>query len=94
MQAGQPVLVVAPTTTAVFRMERIVIGWKDTREARCAVADAMPMLSKASHVDLVEITSEEQQSAAQGRLNEVAGWLGGHGIAAEIYTKTVEGNAA
>lgn len=93
MQAGRPVLVVAPAAVP-FRMERIVIGWKDTREARRAVADALPMLRKASHVDIVEITSQDELTAARERLDDVAGWLGRHGIAAETHAKAVDGDAA
>jgi nucleotide-binding universal stress UspA family protein len=93
MRAGRPVLVVA-SATVPFRMERVVIGWKDTREARRAVADALPMLQKASHVEIVEIASEDELSAARERLDDVAGWLGRHGIAAETHAKQVDGDAA
>ncbi len=93
MQAGRPVLVVAPGTSP-FRMDRIVIGWKDTREARRAVTDSLPLLRKASNVDIVEIASKDDLGAAQARLHDVAGWLGRHGIAAGAHASTAGGDDA
>lgn len=91
MQAGRPVLVVAPGT-APFRMERFVIGWKNTREARRAVTDALPMLKKASQVDIVEIAAQEDLAAARDRLDDVVGWLARHGVAATAYARLADGD--
>lgn len=82
MQAGRPVLVV-PATADELRLERAVIAWKDTREARRAVVDALPLLKQAAQVILVEIASEEYLAAARAHLDEVAVWLGRHGVVAE-----------
>jgi len=85
MQAGRPVLMVAPEKVP-FRMDRVIIGWKGTREARRAVTDALPMLRKATHIDIVEIAPQEDLGAAKGRLDDVAAWLGRHGVAADVHT--------
>ena len=58
------------------------------------MSDALPMLRKASHVDIVEIASEDELIAARERLDDVAGWLGRHGVAAETHAKAVDGDAA
>lgn len=52
MQLGRPVLVVPP---GVDRLDakRVVVGWKNTREARRAVWDALPFLKRASEVLVV-----------------------------------------
>ena len=76
MQAGRRVLLVAPKTVPV-RMERIVVGWNNTREARRAIADALPLLKAARHVDVVEIANPDDLAAARTPVDEVAGWLGG-----------------
>jgi len=93
MQAGRPVLLVAPASVP-FRMERFVIGWKNTREARRAVTDALPLLKTASHVDIVEIASADDMAAARSRLDAVAGWLGRHGVAARVHGVTSDGDDA
>ena len=49
MQGGRPILI-APPGLAYCEASRVAIGWKNTREARRAVADAMPFLHRASRV--------------------------------------------
>ncbi len=93
MQVGRPVLLVAPAP-APLRMERVVVGWKDTREARRAVADALPLLKRASHVSVVAIAPEDDLSAARSHLEDVAGWLGRHGIAADTHASLATGDDA
>lgn len=82
MQVGRPVLLV-PATAPVSRLERVVVAWKDTREARRAIVDALPFLSKASKVTVVEIVAEESLAEARSRLAEVITWLAHHAIVAE-----------
>ena len=89
MQAGRPVLVVAPEAVP-FHMDRFLIGWKDTREARRAVADALPMLQSATHVDIVEIASVDDLTAAHMRLNQVAAWLGRHGVSSRVQAVSAD----
>lgn len=91
MQAGRPVLVVA-SAPAPFRMDRIVIGWKDTREARGATADAMPLLKAASQVSVVEIAARDELNSARSGLGEVVEWLRRHGITADFDARTSTGD--
>ena len=44
MQAGRPVLLV-PAGVNRLELDLVMIGWKDTREARRAAYDALPLLS-------------------------------------------------
>jgi hypothetical protein len=46
LKAGRPVLVVPPDIQSLAA-ELIAIGWKDNREARRAVRDALPLLREA-----------------------------------------------
>jgi hypothetical protein len=57
LSAGLPVLVVPDGVTAKPG-ERLLIAWKDTREARRAVQDALPYLTAAKDITLVEIAEE------------------------------------
>jgi len=82
MQLGRPTLIV-PSDMEKLRLERVLIGWKETRESRRAVLDALPLLRKVDHVAVCEIASEDGMSAARTHLEDVVGWLKRHGIAAE-----------
>ena len=57
-----------------------MIGWKDTREARRAVCDALPFLHSASHVTIAEICQADDEDNAAGRVNDVADYLARHAI--------------
>ena len=82
MQAGRPVIVV-PNAIKSLKLEHILIGWKDTRESRRAIADALPILKLAKQVTVVEICDESEVETAEQRLADVLAWLVRHGIAAK-----------
>jgi hypothetical protein len=54
LKTGRPTLVV-PDGIGALRADHVVIGWKESREARRAVRDALPFLHEASRVTVVEI---------------------------------------
>ena len=54
LKAGRPVLVV-PRGVSSFSPRHVAIAWKDVREARRAVLDALPFLQQAETVMIVEI---------------------------------------
>ena len=81
VKAGKPVLIV-PQGISSLPLQRVFVAWKDTREARRAVADALPLLEAAGHATVLEITSETDQEAAKFRLKDIERWLEAHGIAA------------
>ena len=54
LKIGRPTLVV-PNGVSSLRTKHVVIGWKDTREARRATQDALPFLHEATRVTVVEI---------------------------------------
>ncbi len=82
MELGRPVLVVPPQVAAL-PLEHAVLAWKDTREARRAALDAVPLLKLAKRVTVIEVIDDEARSASLARLSSVADWLGGHGVAAD-----------
>jgi nucleotide-binding universal stress UspA family protein len=92
LRAGRPVLVV-PADMDFLKLNCVVVAWKETREARRAVADALPLLHKARQVLVVELLeSGEDQTAAQARVDDVARWLVRRGISASsIATKALVG---
>lgn len=80
LNAGRPVLVV-PEGLASLHARRCVVAWKDTREARRAVSDALPLLQTAENVFLVEVCEWGAEAQALQRLKAVAGFLADHRIA-------------
>ena len=83
MHAGRPVLVI-PDKVGALPLQRVLVGWKDTKEARRAVADALPLLKLASKVSVVEFVTAEDIADAKNRLASVLSWLARHGITAEV----------
>lgn len=83
MQAGRPVLAV-PEGARMVAAETVLVGWKDTRVTRRAVADAMPFLKVAQKVIVVEAVARDSQLAEASRNTEqVCGWLEAHGVVCE-----------
>ena len=76
---GRPTLVV-PEKARTLRAEHVVLGWKDTREARRAVRDALPFLQKATRVTIVEARGEGEETTVLGRLDDVACYLSRHRV--------------
>ena len=93
MQAGRPVLVV-PGNVERLKLERIVVGWRDSRETRRAIADALPLLKLATHVSVAEIAAEDGMPAARAHVADVVAWLQGHGVVAHGVTTLSTGDDA
>jgi len=82
MQAGRP-LIVVPPTAEWLDLRSVLVAWKDVREARRAIFDALPILAAAKEVTIAEIPEQDGCRAdALSRVADVAAWLRSHGIAA------------
>ncbi|MBR0848532.1 universal stress protein [Bradyrhizobium diazoefficiens] len=94
LRMGRPTLSV-PERVTQLSGDRIVVGWKDTREARLAVRDAMPFLTRASQVTVTEVCTSSEQDAARQRIRDVAGYLRRHGVQCEheVRVHTAEPDA-
>lgn len=91
MQCGRPVLI-APTGTTTLDASSIVIGWKDTRETRRAISDALPFLQKAKQVLLVGICEGGQdKDSLKAELVDVAAALARHGVRASTAVRPKPG---
>jgi nucleotide-binding universal stress UspA family protein len=80
LSAGRPVLF----TNRDYRpmtAENVLIAWKDTREARRAIVDAMPLLVRARQV-LVSAVEEDDRAAARDSTTDVVRFLRKHGVKA------------
>jgi nucleotide-binding universal stress UspA family protein len=82
MQAGRPLLVV-PDAVKWVDLRSVLVAWKDTAEARRAIADSLPLLRKAKAITVAEIPEQDgSRPAAVSRVRDVAAWLSRHGISA------------
>ncbi|SFI35061.1 universal stress protein [Bradyrhizobium sp. cf659] len=82
MQVGRPLLVV-PDGASWLDLRSVLVAWKDTPEARRAVADALPMLRKAREVTIVAIPEQDDdRSVVMAGVTDVAAWLARHGVTA------------
>lgn len=83
-QLGRPILLV-PTSEVEIDIGRVLVGWKNTREARRAVLDALPLLKKADHVAVCQMAQEDNLDMARASLSDVTAWLARHRVAAEAH---------
>lgn len=92
MQTGRPLLIV-PDRINWLDLRSVLVAWKDTPEARRAVADALPMLRKAKDVVIVEIPeADDDRSASMARVSDVAAWLARHGVTATARVPEATGS--
>ena len=81
MRAGRPVLAV-PLGILHFDFRCALVAWKDTREARRALTDALPLLRLMDRVVIAEIFEAGDQDKARAGLDKMTAWLARHGVAA------------
>lgn len=93
LRSGKPVLV-AGSGVRRLDLRSAVVAWKDSREARRAVQDALPLLAHADRVTVVELAPDEGLIAAEARTADVARWLAGHGVTASSRVDRSEGSDA
>ena len=78
LRAGRPVLLVGDRTERL-QADRIIVAWKDSREARRAIADALPLLAMAKDVTVVTVAAGADEWIRDG-LGDAIAFLAAHGI--------------
>jgi nucleotide-binding universal stress UspA family protein len=81
LAAGRPLIALA-TGAAKVSSDKTMIGWKNTREARRAVADALPFLKQAKEVHAITISEGDADTERQS-LADLVAWLSAHGVKAD-----------
>jgi len=91
LAAGRPVLIL-PDETRHLQTSRVLIAWKDTREARHAVRDALPFLKEAESVHIAAVSPLELEESAHQQVADVARYLVHHRVAVggQIVSATAE----
>ncbi len=93
LNAVRPVLIV-PAHADGIDLSVVLVTWKETRQARRSIADAVLLLTGAARIVVVEIAAEEEVAADRHRLEDVALSLDRHGIASECFAATSIGDGA
>lgn len=90
LSAGVPVLM-QPPLAAPLDAERIVLGWKNTRETRRVVWDSLPLLKAAKAVHVVRFS--EGAEDGDGCLSMVEERLRRHGVKVEAAPRQRSGRS-
>lgn len=95
LRTGRPVLVV-PNEVDSLQARRVVVAWKDTREARRAIRDALPFLMVAKEVMIVAVCEQGAETAVRQEIDDVANYLVRHKVfvAAKVYLHTKDSVAS
>jgi nucleotide-binding universal stress UspA family protein len=85
LASGVPMLVVPNGWTSEVAGERVVIAWNASKEARRAIADALPLLSAARSVKIVVVDADKTPDRhGQEPGADIALHLARHGAAVEV----------
>ncbi|HEY9235835.1 MAG TPA: universal stress protein [Phenylobacterium sp.] len=76
---GRPVLLCPPERDYLPKTPALV-AWKETRESRRALLDALPLLRRAEDVLVVEVSSNADVALEKARLEDVCAFLRQHGV--------------
>ena len=78
VKAGRPVIITGMGLPRV-KADHVVVGWKDSRESRRAVVDALPLLLTAREVTVVTI-HEGNFADEKASLGDVVAWMRRHDL--------------
>jgi nucleotide-binding universal stress UspA family protein len=69
--------------------ETVLVAWTETRESARAVADAMPLLSRAKEVHVLQCFRPDDgvEREARDNLDALHRWLLWHGVEARLHTE-------
>ena len=88
MGAGRPVLIV-PEGRHHLRATSVVVAWKDTRECRRALDDAMPLLQRAEDVIVHAVCKTDEADRMAFETDDVVTNLKRHGVSARALVTSV-----
>ena len=88
MGSGRPTLVVPSYGKFPTVGERVLVAWNRTREAARAVHDALPILTRAKSVRIMEVNPDRGDTHVAGA--DIALHLARHGVKAETGATSAE----
>jgi nucleotide-binding universal stress UspA family protein len=83
-ESGRPMLMVPYIQKAALKLDNVMVCWDGSRQAARAIADAMPLLTRAGRVEIVIVANE------RGKQDEIPGadmgeHLARHGLKVEVH---------
>lgn len=92
LDSGRPVLVVPPSARIGAAPKRAVVAWRPTRESARAVHDAMPILERVEHVDVLVVDPKVGETAhGEEPGADVAAHLARHGVRVQAVARPSQG---
>ena len=86
-QSGRPLVVVPYIERDGLQLDHVVCGWDGSRAAARAINDALPLLTKATTVDLLIVLNEKTKSDQKEiRGVEMANHLARHDVKVQVET--------
>jgi nucleotide-binding universal stress UspA family protein len=75
---------------------RVLVAWNDSREAARAVSDALPMLQRASQVEVASWSEDSttEDKTLRPQLDALHKWLMWHGVSAQMRVEPVGADIA
>ena len=92
MAAGRPVLMVPEGRSHLVGMT-IVVAWKNTRECRRALTDALPFLQRADEVIVLAVAKPDMADRAAFEIDDVVANLKRHGVDARPLVTSIDTDA-
>ena len=88
MAAGRPILIVPEGRSHLVGMN-VVVAWKNTRECRRALTDALPFLQRADEVVVHAVVKPDMADVATFETDDVVANLKRHGVQARPLVTTI-----
>lgn len=90
LASARPVLILPYANAAQSLGTRVLVAWDDSHAAARAIADALPLLKRAStvHVSRFNVDETSDEGGLSSDLASVAEWLGRHGVSALTQAET------
>lgn len=84
IESGHGLMLIPPGAPARDAIRRVVIGWRDCREAARAVAEALPLIAHSTRTDVIYAISKDDEEVARSA-DDLAAHLDRHGAKVEIH---------
>ncbi len=91
LHSARPTLVLPCAGRLESVGNRVLVAWNDSREAARAVSDALPMLQRASQVEVAcwSEDSTTKDETVRPQLDALHKWLMWHGVSAQVRVEPV-----
>jgi nucleotide-binding universal stress UspA family protein len=83
-ESGRPVIVVPYIQRDPLKLDRVMVCWDASRNAARAIADAMPLLARAKHVEVVIVANEAGKKSDEVPGADIGQHLARHGLEVEV----------